>query len=260
MQAAVPDSGRLMAGRGGGGSGGLDPDRLDVEVFVQVLEPGFAPVAAHLVAAERHGGVHRLVAVDPYRAGADRLRQPMRLADVARPYAAAQAERRRIGACRSPRRCRRTESPTAPDRRFRPARSACRRAHPRTPSAARSSPWRGRPAVRRSPPDSARAPSCLPMLEIARHPVELLFARPAARSASAGSTPLPTRSAVAELPRPGRRTRHRCAARRTGAFRRCRSGRSWRTPPFRRRERRRRDRRRRRRYRAICRRARARRA
>src|SRR5271169_475989 len=73
--------------------GGLDPHRLDVEILLHLLQPGLAPVAAHLVAAERHRGIHRLVAIDPDRAGANCLGEPVRLADVACPDPAAEAER-----------------------------------------------------------------------------------------------------------------------------------------------------------------------
>src|SRR5580698_3946246 len=59
---------------------GLDPDCLDVEVLFQVLLAGLAAVAAHLVAAERHRGVHGLIAVDPDRTGAQRLGDAVRLA------------------------------------------------------------------------------------------------------------------------------------------------------------------------------------
>src|SRR3979409_103117 len=57
-----------------------------------------ATVAAHLVAAERHGRIHRLVAIDPDRAGTDRPRELVRLAHVARPHAAAQTKGRGIAA------------------------------------------------------------------------------------------------------------------------------------------------------------------
>src|SRR5882757_8992097 len=69
----------------------LDPHRLDVEILLDVLLAGLAAVAAHLVAAERHRGVHRLIAVDPDRACAKRLGDAVRLADVAGPDAAAQS-------------------------------------------------------------------------------------------------------------------------------------------------------------------------
>src|SRR5690606_4585420 len=45
---------------------------LGVEEFVHVLDTGLAPVAAHLVAPERHRRVHHLVAVHPHRARTDR--------------------------------------------------------------------------------------------------------------------------------------------------------------------------------------------
>jgi hypothetical protein len=65
-------------------SPGLDPDRLDVQIFVQVLQPGLPSIAAHLVTAEGHGRIHGLIAVDPDGTGADRLREEVGLADVAR--------------------------------------------------------------------------------------------------------------------------------------------------------------------------------
>src|SRR4029450_5042913 len=76
----------------------LDPDGLDVEVLLDVLQATFTTIAAHLVAAERHGRIHRLVAIDPHRAGADRACELVRLADVARPYTTAQAEGRGVAA------------------------------------------------------------------------------------------------------------------------------------------------------------------
>src|SRR3954470_22963980 len=79
------------------GSGGLDPDRLDVEILLDVLLAGLAAIAAHLVAAERHRRVHRLIAVDPDRAGPQRPSDPMRLADITGPDAAAEPEGRGIG-------------------------------------------------------------------------------------------------------------------------------------------------------------------
>src|SRR5690348_4198646 len=76
----------------------LDPDRLDVEIFLQVLLAGFPAVAAHLVAAKGHCGVHRLIAIDPDRARAQRPRDMVRLGDVARPNARTKAEGGGIGA------------------------------------------------------------------------------------------------------------------------------------------------------------------
>ncbi len=76
----------------------LDPDRLDVEIFLDVLLAGLAAVAAHLVAAERHRRIHRLVAIDPDRAGAQRLRDLVRLADIGGPDAGAEAEGGGVGA------------------------------------------------------------------------------------------------------------------------------------------------------------------
>src|SRR5215472_9449070 len=71
---------------------GLDPDCFDVEVLFHLLDAGFTAVAAHLVAAERHSRVHRLVAVDPHRAGAQPLGEAVRLRHVAGPNAAAEPE------------------------------------------------------------------------------------------------------------------------------------------------------------------------
>src|SRR5690606_779159 len=79
-------------------SGRLDEHGFHVEVFLHVLRAGLAAVAAHLVAAERHGGIHLLVAVDPHGAGADGTGHAMRLGHVAGPDAAAEAERRVVGA------------------------------------------------------------------------------------------------------------------------------------------------------------------
>src|SRR4051812_32459104 len=79
------------------GSGGLDPDRLDAEIFLDVLLAGLAAIAAHLVAAERHRRVHRLIAVDPDRTGPQRLCDAMRLADVTGPDAAAEPEGGGVG-------------------------------------------------------------------------------------------------------------------------------------------------------------------
>src|ERR1700738_5068681 len=77
---------------------GLDPDRLDVEIFFQMLLAGLAAIAAHLVAAERYRRVHRLIAIDPDRARTKRLCDTVRLADVFGPDATAEAEGRGIGA------------------------------------------------------------------------------------------------------------------------------------------------------------------
>src|SRR5688572_29402020 len=46
---------------------GVDPQCLDLAVLLELLQAGLAPVAAHLVAAERHRGVHELIAIDPHR-------------------------------------------------------------------------------------------------------------------------------------------------------------------------------------------------
>ena len=91
----TPSGDALGVGGGwedGAGSVGLDPNGLDVEILFQVLHTRLATVAAHFVAAKRHGRVHCLVAVDPDRPRPDRLGQFVRLADVARPYAAAEPE------------------------------------------------------------------------------------------------------------------------------------------------------------------------
>src|SRR5260370_18757545 len=76
----------------------LDPDRLDVEIFFQMLLAGLAAVTAHLVAAERHRRIHRLIAIDPNRSGAKRLCNPMRVADILGPDPAAEAEGGGVGA------------------------------------------------------------------------------------------------------------------------------------------------------------------
>src|SRR5215469_6063625 len=86
----------VRAGSHGQCGSGLYPDRLDVQVLVLVLHSGLAAVAAHLVAAERHRGIHGLISVDPDRTGADAFRRAMRLADIARPDAAAEAELRLV--------------------------------------------------------------------------------------------------------------------------------------------------------------------
>src|ERR1700693_5745208 len=64
---------------------GFDPDRVDVEIFFQVLFAGLAAITAHLVAAERYRRVHRLIAVHPDRARAKRLGDAMGFADVPGP-------------------------------------------------------------------------------------------------------------------------------------------------------------------------------
>src|SRR5215472_8388610 len=69
---------------------GSDPDGFDVEVFLHLLNAGFAAIAAHLVATKRYGRVHCLIAIDPHRAGTQSLREPVRLADIARPHTAAE--------------------------------------------------------------------------------------------------------------------------------------------------------------------------
>ena len=43
----------------------LDDDRLDLRVRLEAVLAELAPVARHLVAAERHACVERVVAVDP---------------------------------------------------------------------------------------------------------------------------------------------------------------------------------------------------
>src|SRR6516162_2323069 len=49
---------------------GSDPHCLYIQILFHLLNTGFATIAAHLVAAERDGRIHRLVAIDPHRAGA----------------------------------------------------------------------------------------------------------------------------------------------------------------------------------------------
>src|ERR1700677_4373296 len=71
---------------------GGDPDRLDVQVLIQRLRAKLVAPAAHLVAAERYRRVEMQVAVHPHRSGAHPGRHRVRLADVAGPDAAAQAE------------------------------------------------------------------------------------------------------------------------------------------------------------------------
>src|SRR5579883_717864 len=78
--------------------GRLDPDGFHVEIFLDVLLAGLPAVAAHLVAAEGNGRVHRLIAIDPYRARAQRFRHLMRLAHIGGPNARAETEHRGIGA------------------------------------------------------------------------------------------------------------------------------------------------------------------
>ena len=63
-----------------------------------MLDAGFPAIPAHLVTTERHCRVHRLIAIDPYRSRADRLGELVRLADVARPHPAAEAEVGCVGA------------------------------------------------------------------------------------------------------------------------------------------------------------------
>src|SRR4030081_2282151 len=57
-----------------------------------------ATVAAHLVAAERDGRIHRLIAIDPDRAGAQSFCHFVRFADVLGPDAAAETEAGGVGA------------------------------------------------------------------------------------------------------------------------------------------------------------------
>src|SRR5262249_20975846 len=70
-----------------------DPDGFDVEIFIELLDARFAPVAAHLISTKRHCRVHRLITVDPDRTGPDGLGQAMCLPDIARPDPAAESER-----------------------------------------------------------------------------------------------------------------------------------------------------------------------
>jgi len=77
---------------------GSDPHCLYIQILFHLLNTGFATIAAHLVAAERDGRIHRLVAIDPHRARAQPLREAVRLADIARPYATPEAKGRGIAA------------------------------------------------------------------------------------------------------------------------------------------------------------------
>src|ERR1700758_3841025 len=77
---------------------GLDPDGFDVQVLFQMLYARLAAIPAHLVAAERDSGIHRLIAVYPHGAGAKSLRQAVCLAHVTRPHTAAETELRFVAA------------------------------------------------------------------------------------------------------------------------------------------------------------------
>src|SRR5215813_11097431 len=68
---------------------GSDPDGLHIQILFHLLDAGFTTTAAHLIAAERYGRVHPLVAVDPHGAGAQPFRKAMGLTDIAGPHAAA---------------------------------------------------------------------------------------------------------------------------------------------------------------------------
>src|SRR5215475_2020838 len=77
---------------------GPDPDRLYIQILFHLLDARLAAVTAHLIAAEWHGRIHRLVAVDPHRTGAQSFREAVRLADIARPHAAPKPKGRGIAA------------------------------------------------------------------------------------------------------------------------------------------------------------------
>ena len=118
----------------------LDPDGLHVEIFLDMLLAGLAAVAAHLVAAERHGGVHRLIAIHPHRAGAQAFRDRMRLGDVTRPQAGAEAERGVVGTLDQFVHILERDRGDDGTKDLPPARCACCPGRPRTPSARRRSP------------------------------------------------------------------------------------------------------------------------
>src|SRR5262249_20190085 len=71
---------------------------LDLGVQLQGVLTELAADAAHLESAERGRGVEDVVAVDPDRAGPQAVRQPVRLADVARPHRRGQAVERPVAA------------------------------------------------------------------------------------------------------------------------------------------------------------------
>src|ERR1700742_3202291 len=71
---------------------GLDPDRLYIQMLIDVLLPAFTAIAAHLVAAKRHRRVRRLIAVDPDRSSPDAARKSVGLANIARPDSGAEPE------------------------------------------------------------------------------------------------------------------------------------------------------------------------
>src|SRR5262249_12118094 len=66
--------------------------RLHFRGQLQRILAQLAAKAAHLEAAERGGGVEDVVAVDPDRAGAETIGDPVRLADVACPHCRRQTE------------------------------------------------------------------------------------------------------------------------------------------------------------------------
>lgn len=68
------------------------PDGLGIDILVELLDARLSTVTAHLVASKGHRRVHRLVAINPDRAGANRLRESMRLGDVAGSDTATEAE------------------------------------------------------------------------------------------------------------------------------------------------------------------------
>src|SRR3982074_3541040 len=65
------------------GSVELDKDALRVEVRIELFGAAFAAISAHLVAAERHRGIYRMISVHPDRSGTKTTREAVRLAHVA---------------------------------------------------------------------------------------------------------------------------------------------------------------------------------
>src|SRR4029079_2833400 len=82
---AAPRLGAAPAGGVVGSLRELGDDRLRLEVVVERVVAHLAAPARLLVAAERHCGVEHAVAVDPHGPGAQTVRGPVRLVDVARP-------------------------------------------------------------------------------------------------------------------------------------------------------------------------------
>src|SRR4030081_2820876 len=79
------------------GSVELDKDALRVEVRIELFGAAFAPISAHLIAAERHRGIYRMIRVYPDRSGAKAAREDMRLAHVAGENTCRQPVLGRIG-------------------------------------------------------------------------------------------------------------------------------------------------------------------